>query len=122
MKNIRTLTLTKCHNLPFFLALNPQKNPSNLVICPKLEELVLYIEERTEFYITDMLCMVKERVARGAKLSSITIVGLRVGELAPEKEVLQLREHVTQVDYEVGDAPSDWDRLPGEASYGGYPN
>lgn len=32
MKNIRTLTLTKCHNLPFFLALNPSKTPSALVM------------------------------------------------------------------------------------------
>ena len=120
MKNIRTFTLTKCHNPLFFLALNPRKTPSNLVICPKLEELVLYIEERTEFHITDMLCMVKERAARSAKLSSITIVGL--GKLVPGKEVFKLREHVTQVDYRADDAPPDWDRLPGEASYGRCPN
>jgi hypothetical protein len=64
MNDLRALTLTQCHNLPFILTLNPRNNPSNLVICPKLEELVLYAEERT---------------SRGTKLPSITIVDF--GEL-----------------------------------------
>lgn len=120
MKDLRALTLIKCRNLPFILALNPSKTPSNLVICPKLEELVLCIEECHELHVTEMLCMAEERASRGAKLSSITIVG--IGKLVPGKEVFKLRKHVTRVDYRVDDAPPDWDCLPGEASYGGYPN
>lgn len=120
MKDLRVLTLIKCHNPLFILALNPRSTPSNLVTCPKLEELVLYIEEWNEFYITDMLRMVEARASRDAKFSSITIVGL--GKLVPAKEVFKLREHVTRVDYRVGGVPPDWDSLPGEASYGGYEN
>ena len=118
LTDLCVLTLTRCHNLPFILALDPRRTPSNLVTCPKLEELVLYIEEPNGFHITEMLDMVEARALRGAKLSSIMIVGL--GELMPGKEAFKLRKHVTRVDYRVEDVPPDWDILPGEVSYGDY--
>jgi len=114
MNNLRTLVLTKCNNLPFILALNPKEAPSNVLLCPNLEGLVLYIKSQDQFHIKQLISMAKGRVSRDAKLSSITIVG--VGELAPGKEVFKLREHIKRVDYWVDDEPPDWDDLPGESS------
>jgi len=110
MTSLRTLTLTGCHNLPFILALNPEKNSSKLVLCPDLEEIILYIESRDRFHIGHLLSMAKKRAVRGAKLSSITLVGL--DELAPAREVFSLREHVTHVNYRADDTAPDWDYLP----------
>ena len=50
---------------------------------------------------------------RGAKLLSITIVG--VSESAPGVEVFKLREHVKHVDYTVDNAIPDWDAHPSES-------
>jgi len=113
MNNLHTLVLTKCNNLPFILALNPNEAPSNVVLCPNLEELVLYIKSQDQFRIKRLISMAKGRASRDVKLSSITIVG--VGELAPGKEVFKLREHIERVHYWVDDEPPDWDDLPGES-------
>jgi hypothetical protein len=114
MNNLRILMLTKCHNLPFILALNPEKNSSKLVLCPNLEELVLYIKSLDQFHIKPLISMAKKCALRNAKLSSITIIGLDKFTLA--KEVLELREYVTHVDHRVNKAPFDWDDFPGESS------
>jgi hypothetical protein len=100
-------SVTQCNNLPFILTLNPDENPANRLLCPKLEELVLYVEARSAFNIPDLMHMAKERALKGAKLPSITIVGL--GELVPGKEVFKLREHVARVEYRVGEVPPKWD-------------
>ena len=109
MDNLRTLVLTKCDNLPFILALTPKENTSKLLLCPNLEELALYIKSRTQFHLKRLVSMAKQRAARNAKLSSVTIVGL--GRLAPGKEVFKLREHVTRVEYRIDDMPPNWDDL-----------
>jgi hypothetical protein len=109
MKDLRTLTLIQCKNLPFILALDPDQIPSKPVPCPKLEELVLYVESRDTFNIPELMSMAKERASGGAKLSSITIIGL--GELVPGKEVFKLRAHVAHVDYRVGEQPPNWDDI-----------
>jgi len=106
MKDLRTLILNRCNNLPFILALNPDQGPSNPVLCPKLEKLVLYVEERDSFNIIELTRMVKERALKDAELSSVTIVGL--GELVPGKEVFKLREYVPYVDYRVGETSPEW--------------
>ena len=112
-KNLRTLILTKCHNLPFILALNPEKHPSKLVLCPNLEDLVLYIESQDQLHVNHLVSMAKERASRDVKLSSITIVGL--GELVPGEEVFKLREYIEYVHYRVDDEPPGWDYLPDES-------
>jgi hypothetical protein len=89
--------------------LDPDQTPSKPVPCPKLEELVLYVESRDAFNIPELMSMAKERASRGAKLSSITIVGL--GELVSGKEVFKLREHVAHVDYRVEEEPPEWDDI-----------
>ena len=111
MSELRSLTLTECHNLPLIRALNPNENASNIVICPKLKDLVFYIRERDRFHITEVLNMTRERASRDAKLSSITFVGL--GGLVLEE--FKLREYVGRVDYRVDDAPPKWDDHPSES-------
>lgn len=114
LSNLRTLILTSCNNLPFVLSLNPQRNPSNLVLCSDMEELILYIDSPDQFYPKHLIKMARNRATRGAKLSAITLVDL--GQHLPEKEVLKLREHVTHVEYRTGGASPDWDDVPGESS------
>ena len=112
MKDLRTLTLTQCNNLPFILALNPDRNSFNCTLCPKLEELVLYIKGLEPFNIEELMSTVKERASAGTKLSSITIVGL--GELTPGKKAFKLKEYVTHVDYRVVEEAPRWDDVLGD--------
>jgi len=112
MKNLRTLTLSRCKNLTFILALNPSKNPSKTILCPKLEEIILYIERPDQFHVDELLSMAKERASGGVKLPAITIVSTE--EFAPTKGVFQLRKHVSRVEYKFDDAPPEWDTLPNE--------
>ena len=113
MDNLRTLTLIKCNNLPFVLSLNPERNPSGLLSCPNLEEITLYIKSRDQYHTKHLISMAKNRASRNKKLLSITIVGL--GKLAPGKEVLKLREHVTHVEYRVENVSPAWDDPPERA-------
>jgi len=110
LENLRILTLAECRNLPFILTLNPDKNPSKIILCLKLEEVILYIGHPDEFNIDELLSMAKERASRGVKLSVITIVITDV--LEPKKVVFQLRKHVSRVEYKFDDALPGWDTLP----------
>ena len=74
---------------------------------------MLYVWSLDKTDITDMLNMAKERAVRGAKLSSITIIGLSVLALGLG-EVFKLMDHVGRVDYRVDDAIPDWDAHPSE--------
>ena len=112
MNALRTLTLVDCLNLPFVLALNPNRIHSKAVACPELEELVLYIKNKDRFCINELLEMVKERASRGAELSTITIVCSR--EFVPAKEVLKLRGYVSSVEYRLDDVVPDWDSIPND--------
>ena len=112
MNNLRTLTLTECNNLPFILALDPNHNTSDMVICPKLEELVLYVQERDDPCIDELLAMAERRASDGAKLSTVVIIHPR--ELAPEEKMLDLRSHVSRVEWRLDDTTPRWDILPGE--------
>ena len=107
---LRTLTLAYCVNLPFAFALNPNRIFSKAVVCPKLEELVLYINTRDRFCINELLEMTKERASIGAKLLTLTIVCSR--EFVPAKEVEKLRDHVPSVEYRLDDVVSEWDCIP----------
>lgn len=114
MANLRALQLIQCNNLVFIFALNPNSNSSRVVPCPNLEELVLYVEARDAFNIPQLMNTVKERALRGAKLRSVTIVGLR--DLVPGKEVFKLREHVPHVEYRFEESPPKWDSNPDDAA------
>ena len=111
MNSLRALTLTKCDNLPFILALNPEENPSKLILCPNLEELILYVELQDQLHIKRLISMAKNRASGGAKLSSVMIVGL--DELTPGRKVFKLGKYVTDVKCRVDDASPTWDHIPG---------
>ena len=112
MKDLQTLTLSQCNNLPFILALNPDQSSSKSALCPKLEEVVLYVEGLESFNIKELVSMAKERASAGKKLSSITVVAL--SKLVPRKNVFGLKEHVTRVDYRIGEKPPRWNGVPGD--------
>ena len=94
MKGLRTLTLSRCKN-PHILtyALHPSTSPSEVVVCPKLEELV--IEGGETLDVKNIIEMAGARASRGAKLKSVRING-------PYKfvrlDVLELKKHVSLVD------------------------
>ena len=114
MNDLHTLTLIQCYNSPFISALNPGRTPSRTILCPGLKELILYVEGKDEFNISWLMDMAKERALRGAKLRSVTIVGM--GELLPRREVFQLKEHVEHVEYRVEENPPNWDSIPDDGS------
>ena len=118
MNDLRTLILIESDNLPFTCALDPGENPSNPVLCFNMEELVFYVRHWFLLSVEHLVRMAKNRASRGAKLSSITLVDL--GGLGPEKEVSELREHVTNLVYRVDRCSSPaWDDIPGDGSRGG---
>jgi hypothetical protein len=128
MKDLRTLTLTKIDNLSFISALNPQQNRSHTVLCPELEELVLYIRTQDWLHLDELKKMASERAKRSSKPLSITIVSL--GEVFPREAILSLRNYVSHVEYKLevesprldaaflggDDSESEWEDL---YDYGG---
>ena len=107
MEDLRALMLTQCNSKPFIAALDPDQNLSERVLCLKLEELILYIDELESLNVKELLSLAKARASGGAKLSSVTIVGL--GELMAGEEVFKLKEYVTRVDFRVEGKPPRWD-------------
>ena len=118
VENLRTLSLINCLNLPFLLALNPEKNPQKAILCPKLEELVIHVEIENWFYINEVLEMAKERASKGIKLETIRIVSSEA--FVPAKEVLKLRNHVSRVEYRLDDIMPRWDETPMDPEDVGY--
>jgi hypothetical protein len=111
MSNLRTLTLTACLNLPFVLALNPRRNPAGTVICPKLEQLILYVQRKDWFCLGELLEMAKERASHGAKLGTIKITITGADPLLPVEEVLELRTCVSHVEYRLDNVLPAWDAI-----------
>ena len=109
MRDLRTLTLIRCNNLSFIHALNPERNKSDTVLCPDLQELVLYIKKRDWFYLEELVEMASERDERYAKLSSVTIVSL--DEMCSRKEVFKLRKFVSRVEYKLDVVSPEWDTI-----------
>lgn len=99
MKNLRTLTIPQRKYLhPLIRALDPEVNSSNVLTCPKLEELHLCFGRKGVFYIETVVGMAVARASRGAKLRSVRVVN-------PEKfaplDLSELRKHVSEVEYDV---------------------
>ena len=88
MNDLLTLRLDDYINPSFISALNPNRNTSNTVVCPKLEELILCIQAQwDEPCIDELLEMVEERASMGAKLSVMVIVCPRILIPAEEERV-----------------------------------
>ena len=80
------------------------------MLCPSLKKLILFVEL---WGLTNSLIdMAEERALRGAKLVSVTIISL--GTPVPETEVLELREHIPQVECTVETVSPFWEYLPDE--------
>jgi len=114
MNNLRTLALNEVDNNPFIHALNPEANESHTILCPELEELVIYI--KTQYYLnTDHLSeTVQKRAMRSSKLSSITIIDLREGYQSHKQAILALRKYVSRVEYKLEISSPDWDAVFGD--------
>jgi hypothetical protein len=103
MPDLRTLSLYYYSDLPFIVALNPDKNPSKLTLCPKLEKLVLGVEEEWgRFDFKELIDMAKERALRDVRLPSIMLIcedreDLR--SMVSEEELSELGRYVTHVGY-----------------------
>ena len=98
MKDLRTLTISRCETLPFFVqVLDPDANSLEVLACPKLEELVLRINMKGEFDIWSVIGMAAARARWGVKLKSIRIS--RRGKFAPE-DMLELGKHALHVEYD----------------------
>ena len=112
MKALRTLTLTDCLNASFISALDPSKRlyEDGTIMCPELEELVLYVKKKEQLCIKELLTMTRGRNLKGARLSTIKIISIK--EFVSAEEVFKLRDHVTRVKYRLDDDVPEWDDDP----------
>jgi len=101
MKDLRTLTFSGCRKPNIFIsALQPATGSSEVVVCPRLEELVLVLHpHETMSHITSVTQMAEARASRGEKLRTVKIVG---GRNAANFDVSELRKHVWNVEYGPG--------------------
>ena len=113
MKDLRTLFLSRCNNSPFILALDPAQTPPDPILCPKLEELILYVGHKETVNPLELVNMAKERSLRGAKLHSIVLASL--GKILWEWVVPRLEEHVVRVKRRTWENAPDWDSIPNDS-------
>ena len=110
MVNLRALTLTACPNHPFLCALNPKRNASRTIICPRLEKFVVHIGKKERYFTNGLLKAVKERVSRGARLEAVTIID---GDgLLSAAQVLELRTSVSRIEYRQANAMPNPNAMP----------
>ena len=109
-KDLRQIFLNQRNNTPFILALNPNlsSGSSNPVPCPKLEDLILYVEHGESLDISGLVEMAKWRALEGAKLKSITVVS---GGIVSPKEVRLLARHATRVECRSEEGQPKWDDI-----------
>jgi len=94
MNDLRTLALYQCETpYPFIYALNPSVGLSGVMVCPKLEELV--IEPQHGLNIRNVVGMAAAREFRGAKLKSVRVLGQRG---YAQVDVLALKKYVGHVE------------------------
>ena len=108
--HLRTLILADCASSQLARVLDPSQNPAGLVLCHNMENLVFYAKSLSLLSVASLIKMAKNRVSRGAKLSSITIV--EPG--GPVPRVFELRKYVTRMDHRIDDAWPAWDDIPGD--------
>ena len=95
MEALRTLTFSQVGSPHTFIApLDPTRGSSGVLVCPKLEELVLRIDGQT-FDIIYVIIMAAARASRGAKLKSVRIASQNGFSRA---DVLELKKHVLHVE------------------------
>ena len=108
LKCLRTLTLSRCANLDTYLeALHPNTSLSKVMACPELGKLTIVLRTDGEFDPKFVIGITAARAARGAKFGTVRIVGGQ-DRLDPG-DVLELRKHISHVEYgpEAVDSDSD---------------
>jgi len=96
MKGLRTLTLSRVGGPHIFLSsLGPDVGRSGVLVCPKLEELVLRIDGQTFGIIYFIIMAAATRASRGAKLKSIKIASQ---DKLSQTDLLELEKHVSHVE------------------------
>jgi len=100
MKGLRVFVLCECSSPHIFIrALHPSTRSSEVLVCPKLEELVLHNNREEAFDMDDVIGMAEARASRGRKLGVVGVVG---GANEPDPEdVLELGKHVGRVEYNI---------------------
>ena len=94
MEDLRTIALYQCETpYTFIYALNPSVGSSGVMVCPKLEELV--IEPQQALNIRNVVGMAAARESRGAKLKSVRVLSQRAFAWI---EVFALQKHVAHVE------------------------
>ena len=111
MEDLRTLMLIHGEGLPFIRALTPGENPDKVVLCPRLEEIIIYDYFRDTVRLDELVEMARERALRGTKLSAIKIINTTTNGPI-ERVLLPLREHVEHVEYRFTYEVPEWDALP----------
>lgn len=112
MKNLHSLTVLRCENLlPIIHVLNPDISSSSILICPKLEELRVYIYREEDFDVDHAVEMAAARASRGAKLKFVRVVSSR--KHVPV-DVSELCRYVSCVEYDFkgGEEVGDYDDHP----------
>jgi hypothetical protein len=101
MKHLRTLTLSRCTTPNIFIhALDPSASLSGIVVCPKLDELVLVLRRDGETLDVDnVIEMAAARASRGAKLESIKIIDHHE---RMQIDTLELEKHASHVECSPG--------------------
>ena len=97
MKHLRTLTLY-CGKSPhiYVHALHPTMSSSRIVVCSKLEELVILLASWGTFDMKSVIGVAAARASEGMELKSVRIVG--DWDKFGQTEVLELKKHVLHVE------------------------
>ena len=99
MKDLRTLTLSECISPDILVrALQPATSSSEVMVCPKLEE-VIFKPYYPPYFGEGIACIVEmaaARASRGGKLKTVRIFS-RPG--TANLDVSELRKHVWNVEY-----------------------
>ena len=99
MKHLRTITLYWYKSPHLFIdALHPCADPSQVMVCPDLEEVVLMPPfDREIFHLGPFIAIAAARASRGAKLKHVSIVTWH-GYSHAEADVLELKKHALHVE------------------------
>jgi len=110
MKDLRVLVLCECdYPYVFIHALHPSMSPSEVLVCPDLEELVIVLRNDGEaFDMEDAIGMAEARASRGKKLKSVRVV--HRGDEPDPQDVLELTKHVRHVEHgpRINAVDDDW--------------
>ena len=100
MENLHTLVLSQWSDTQGIVhALEPDPSLPNVVVCPKLEELVFIpYNDWGGFNIGSVTEMARVRASSGAKLKVIRLVGGH--NVFGPGALLELRKHVSRVEYD----------------------